>query len=100
MLDHTLQPEAQAFAELASHPPFLADLGVEGARKLLDDVQSAPIDKPDVDEEWLTVPAAVGDVRVRIVKPIGDRRPAPGRPLRPRGRLGPRQRRHPRPARA
>jgi acetyl esterase len=77
MFDHTLQPEAQAFADLTSAPPFLADLGVEGARKLLDDVQAAPVDKPDIEEEWLTVPAAVGDVRVRIVKPIGASGPLP-----------------------
>jgi len=77
MLDHTLQPEAQAFADLAGRPPFLADLGVEGARKLLDDVQAAPIDKPEVDDEWLTVAAAVGDVRVRIVKPVGTSGPLP-----------------------
>jgi acetyl esterase/lipase len=70
MPDHTLQPEAQAFADLASRPPFLTDLGVDGARKLLDDVQAAPIEKPDVDEEWLTVAASVGDVRIRIVKPV------------------------------
>ncbi|GAA3921473.1 alpha/beta hydrolase [Microbacterium invictum] len=70
MLDHTLQPEAQAFAEATSKPPFLADLGVDGARELLDSVQAAPVDKPDVDEEWITVPAEVGDVRVRIVKPL------------------------------
>jgi acetyl esterase/lipase len=77
MFDHTLQPEAQAFADLTSTPPFLADLGVEGARKLLDDVQAAPVDKPDIEEEWLTVPADVGDVRVRIVKPIGASGPLP-----------------------
>ena len=77
MFDHTLQPEAQAFADLTSAPPFLADLGVEGARKLLDDLQAAAVDKPDIEEEWLTVPAAVGDVRVRIVKPIGASGPLP-----------------------
>ena len=38
---------------------------------MLDDLQAAPIDKPPVDEKWITVPAAVGDVRVRIVKPAG-----------------------------
>lgn len=71
MTHHVLEPEAQAFADATSTPPFLADLGVDGARKLLDDVQAAPIAKPDVDEEWVTVPADVGDVRVRIVKPVG-----------------------------
>ncbi|MGW1903142.1 alpha/beta hydrolase, partial [Streptomyces hirsutus] len=40
-------------------------------RKVLDDLQASPVDKPPVDEEWITVPASVGDVRVRIVKPQG-----------------------------
>ena len=71
MTHHVLEPEAQAFADAASKPPFLADLGVDGARKLLDDVQAAPIAKPDVTDEWITVPAEVGDVPVRIVKPVG-----------------------------
>jgi len=71
MTEHVLEPDAQAFADATSTPPFLADLGVDGARALLDDVQAAPIDKPDVDEEWITVPAEVGDVRVRIVTPAG-----------------------------
>lgn len=71
MTDHVLEPEAQAFADATSTPPFLADLGVEGARKLLDDVQAAPVAESDVVDEWITVPAEVGDVRVRIVKPAG-----------------------------
>jgi acetyl esterase/lipase len=71
MTDHVLEPEARAFADATSKPPFLADLGVDGARKLLDEVQAAPIAKPDVTDEWITVPAEVGDVRVRIVKPAG-----------------------------
>lgn len=71
MTDHVLDPEAQAFAEATSKPPFLKDLGVEGARMLLDDVQAAPIEKPDVSDEWITVPAEVGNVKVRIVKPAG-----------------------------
>jgi acetyl esterase/lipase len=41
------------------------------ARKVLDDVQAAPIEKLPIDEEWITVPVAVGDARVRIVKPQG-----------------------------
>lgn len=70
MIDHVLEPEAQAFADATAKPPRLADLGVDAARKLLDDVQSGPIDKPEVNEKWITVPAEVGDVRVRIVKPV------------------------------
>ncbi|WP_159803256.1 alpha/beta hydrolase [Arthrobacter zhaoguopingii] len=71
MSHHVLEPEAQAFADATAKPPRLADLGVEGARTLLDDVQSAPIALLDVDEEWIDVAAAVGDVRVRIVRPQG-----------------------------
>lgn len=70
MTDHVLQPEARAFAEAAAAPPTLVERGVDGARALLDDVQAAAVDKPDVDEEWITVPVSVGDVRVRIVRPI------------------------------
>lgn len=70
MTDHILEPDAQAFADAASHPPFLTDLGVDGARKLLDDVQSGPVSRPETIDEWITVPADVGDVRVRIVKPV------------------------------
>ena len=71
MSEHVLEPAAQAFADATAKPPRLHELGVEGARKLLDDVQAAPIDKPDVDEKWITVPAEVGDVLVRIVMPLG-----------------------------
>jgi acetyl esterase/lipase len=71
MTEHVLEAAAQEIADATSKPPFLYELGVDGARKLLDDLQAAPIDKPPVDEKWITVPAAVGDVRVRIVKPAG-----------------------------
>lgn len=70
MRKHVLEPAAQAFADATSRPPFIYELGVEAARKVLDDVQSAPVERPDVDEKWITVPAAVGDVQVRIVKPV------------------------------
>lgn len=65
----TLEAEAQRIADATSKPPFLYELGPAGARKVLDDIQAAPIDKLDVAEEWTTIPAEVGDVRVRIVKP-------------------------------
>jgi acetyl esterase len=71
MADHILEPAAQEIADNTSKPPFLYELGPDGARKVLDDIQAAPIDKPGVDEKWITVPAQVGDVRVRIVKPLG-----------------------------
>ena len=75
-IDHTLahvvlEPASQAFVEATAKPPFLYELTPDEARKVLDDVQAAPIDKLPVDEHWITVPAEVGDVRVRIVRPAG-----------------------------
>jgi acetyl esterase/lipase len=70
MSKHFLEPAAQEFADATAKPPFLYELGPDGARQVLDDVQAAPIAKLDVAERWITVPAAVGDVRVRIVKPV------------------------------
>lgn len=64
-----LERAAQAFADAAAQPPQLYELTPEQARKVLDDVQAAPVQKLDVDEHWITVPARVGDVRVRIVRP-------------------------------
>jgi acetyl esterase/lipase len=71
MNKHILEPAAWELAQATSKPPFLYELGPEGARKVLDDLQAAPIAKPDVDEKWIVVPAGVGNVRVRIVKPVG-----------------------------
>ncbi|MGN9844626.1 alpha/beta hydrolase [Nonomuraea sp. H19] len=71
MSRHFLEPAAQEFADATAKPPFLYELGPDGARKVLDDLQTAPVGKPDVEEKWITVPAEAGDVRVRIVKPTG-----------------------------
>ncbi|MER7690388.1 alpha/beta hydrolase [Streptomyces sp. NPDC097610] len=64
-----LESAAQAIADATATPPFLYELGPDGVRKVLDDLQSAPVEKLDVQEKWITVPADVGDVQVRIVKP-------------------------------
>jgi acetyl esterase/lipase len=64
-----LEPAAQAFAEATSTPPFIYELTPAEARKVLDDVQAEPIEKLRVDEEWITVPADVGEARARIVRP-------------------------------
>src|ERR687884_635648 len=66
-----LEAASQAFVEATANPPFLYELTPDEARKVLDDVQAAPIDKLAVDERWMTVPAEVGDVRVRIVRTTG-----------------------------
>jgi acetyl esterase/lipase len=73
----TLEQPAQQIAEATSKSPFLYDLGPKGARKVLDDIQAAPVPKLDVDEKWITVPASAGDVQVRIVKPVGAAGPLP-----------------------
>jgi acetyl esterase/lipase len=77
MPDHVLEPAAQAFADATANPPFLYELGPEGARKVLDDVQAAPVAKLEVDERWVTVPCEHGDVAVRIVTPPGVHGPLP-----------------------
>jgi acetyl esterase/lipase len=66
-----LEAASQAFVEATAKPPLLYELTPADARKVLDDVQAAPIDKLPIDERWITVPADVGDVRVRIVTPPG-----------------------------
>ncbi|MEU2348740.1 alpha/beta hydrolase [Modestobacter sp. NPDC049651] len=66
-----LEPAAQDLVELTGKPPFLYELSPQAARQVLTDLQSGPVDKPDVDEEWVTVPAEVGDVRVRLLRPAG-----------------------------
>ncbi|WP_028803789.1 alpha/beta hydrolase [Streptomyces sp. 142MFCol3.1] len=78
MGEHVLEPEAQEIVDATANPPFLYELGPEGARKVLDDIQAAPVDKVQVGEDkWITVPAEVGDVRVRLIKPLGTEGPLP-----------------------
>ncbi|MFD5860882.1 alpha/beta hydrolase [Streptomyces chartreusis] len=67
-----LEPAAQVFAEATANPPYLFDLGPAEGRKVVDEVQSGEIAKPDVDEEWVTVAGGpTGEVRVRVVRPAG-----------------------------
>jgi acetyl esterase/lipase len=64
-----LEPASQALVEAAAKPPFLYELSPAEARAVVDELQAAPIEKLPVDDRWITVPADVGDVRVRIVRP-------------------------------
>jgi acetyl esterase len=66
-----LEPASQAFVEATANPPFLYELTPDEARKVLDDVQAAPIDKLPIGERRITVSADVGDVQARIVRPLG-----------------------------
>jgi acetyl esterase/lipase len=67
-----LEPAAAAFAAATANPPYLFDLTPAEGRKAVDEVQSGDIAKPEIDEEWVTVPGGpTGSVRARIVKPAG-----------------------------
>jgi len=65
-----LEPSAQGVVDATSTPPFLYELEPAAARQVLEDLQAGPIDKLPIEEEWITVPADVGDVRVRIIRPV------------------------------
>jgi acetyl esterase len=74
----SLEPAALAFAEATANPPYLYELPPEEGRKAVDSVQDSPIDKPDVDDTWVSVPGGpTGEVRARIVKPLGAAGPLP-----------------------
>src|SRR3954471_11291157 len=64
-----LEPASHALAEANAAPPFLYEPSPAEARAVLDELQTAPIDKLPVNDRWTSVPADVGDVRVRIVRP-------------------------------
>jgi acetyl esterase len=66
-----LEASAQAIVDATSKPPFLYELEPAAARKVLDDLQAAPVDKLPIEEEWISVPADVGDAKVRIIRPVG-----------------------------
>jgi len=68
----SLEKAAQDFVDATSEPPFLWELPPEEGRKAVDGVQDSPIDKPDVDDEWITIDGGpTGTVKIRIVKPKG-----------------------------
>ncbi|MER5325186.1 alpha/beta hydrolase [Streptosporangium roseum] len=67
-----LEPAAQSFADATAQPPYLFQIEPSEGRKAVDDVQSGPVDKPAVDEEWVTIQGGpTGEVKARIVKPAG-----------------------------
>ncbi|MGW3202003.1 alpha/beta hydrolase [Streptomyces sp. NPDC001118] len=65
-----LEPAAAAFAEATANPPYLFDLDPVEGRKAVNEVQSGEISKPEIAEEWVTVPGGpTGSVKARIVRP-------------------------------
>lgn len=77
MGESILEAAAQQIADATSKPPFLHELGPEGARKVLDDLQAAPVAEPEILEKWITVPAEVGAVQVRLLRPVTATGPLP-----------------------
>ncbi|MFF3905824.1 alpha/beta hydrolase [Streptomyces sp. NPDC001848] len=72
LVQPVLEAAAAEFAEATANPPYLFDLPPAEGRKAVDEVQSGDIDKPAVDEEWITVSGGpTGSVRARIVRPAG-----------------------------
>ncbi|MEW2163386.1 alpha/beta hydrolase [Streptomyces sp. NPDC007084] len=73
-----LEEAAAGFAAATANPPYLFDLGPAEGRKAVDEAQSGDTAKPEVDEEWVTVPGGpTGSVRVRLVRPRGATGPLP-----------------------
>lgn len=72
-----LEAASQEFVEAAAKPPFLYELTPTEARAVLDGIQAVPVEKLAVQDEWVTVPAGVGDVAVRIVRPPHAAEPLP-----------------------
>ena len=77
-IEPVLEPEAADFAAATDTPPFLYQLTPEQGRKTVNEVQSGDVEKPAIDEEWITVEGGpTGTVPVRIVKPAGATGPLP-----------------------
>ncbi|MFJ4908429.1 alpha/beta hydrolase [Streptomyces sp. NPDC093249] len=73
-----LEPAAEEFVRATDEPPFLFQLPPAEGRKAVEEVQSGPVELPEVDEEWVSVPGGpTGEVRARIVRPRGVRGPLP-----------------------
>lgn len=73
MFKPVLESAAAEFAAATANPPYLFDLDPAEGREAVNQVQSGEgVDKPDVDEEWVTVEGGpTGEVKVRIVRPAG-----------------------------
>ncbi|WP_439659185.1 alpha/beta hydrolase [Lentzea sp. HUAS TT2] len=62
-----LEPAAAEFAAATAQPPFLFEIAPEEGRKAVDEVQSGPVEKPAVDEQWVELDG----FKVRVIKPAG-----------------------------
>ncbi|WP_068188090.1 alpha/beta hydrolase [Mycobacterium sp. UM_CSW] len=71
MTEYALERAAAEFAAAAARSPQVYELTPDAARAGLEEVQSAPVDKPDVDSSWTPVVVRGTEVPLRIVKPLG-----------------------------
>ncbi len=69
-----LEPAVAEFARAAAAGPPLSSLTPEEAREELEDLQSGPTPRPEVDSAWLDVRTAETHVRIRMVRPVGTTR--------------------------
>src|SRR6186997_1745599 len=73
-MSHFLEKAAREFAEATAKPPFLFEVPPEKGRKIVDEVQSSPVDKPEVDVNDIEVAGGpTGKVSVRILRPKGSK---------------------------
>ncbi|MEO3974733.1 alpha/beta hydrolase [Streptomyces sp. CAU 1734] len=67
-----LEQAAADFAAATASPPFLFELPPAEGREAVEKVQSGEINRPAVDEQWVTVQGGpTGSVRARVVRPAG-----------------------------
>ncbi len=71
MTTYNMEKPAEELVAAFSYGPALNELPLDDARKLVDAGQSAFVPVLGVDESWVTLPADVGEVRVRLIKPQG-----------------------------
>ncbi|WP_083898308.1 alpha/beta hydrolase [Nocardia vinacea] len=68
-----LEPAAQALADATSSHPRIYEVPPNEGRDILAGLQTGEgVDKPEIDEEWVTVPGGpTGSTRARIIRPKG-----------------------------
>jgi acetyl esterase len=76
-MSYVLEAQAQGLVDALSNYPPLYEASPAEARGVVESVQAATEPGLDIEESWVTVPAEVGEVRVRIVKPKGASGPLP-----------------------
>lgn len=73
-----LEPATQRFIDGLAGAPPLYTLSPEAAHKVLTDLQSAPVDRPDADVTDTVFPVGpTGSTNIRIVRPRGATEPLP-----------------------